>query len=74
MIRLRGMGVGKTGFRLPAGIPLAGVGIAMSLAVVTRLHWKESLVLAATALCATVTWMLARSRGIERERKSVAAE
>ena len=73
LIRLRKMSLTARGFRLPAGIPLATVGIAMSLAVMTRLHWKESLVLAGTALCATAMWILARNRRREREGTSVAA-
>ncbi len=73
LIRLRRMNTGRSGFQLPAGVPLAAVGVAMSLAVISRLHWKESLVLAATALCATVTWLVARSRRSEGERKSIAA-
>lgn len=61
LIRLRRMGAGG-GFRLPAGVPLAMCGVAMSLAVMTRLHWKESIVLAGTALCATAMWLVARNR------------
>jgi amino acid transporter len=72
LIRLRRMSAERSGFRLPAGVPLATIGVAMSLAVMTRLHWKESIVLTATALCATVMWMVARNRGVKTKRNSVA--
>jgi len=72
LIRLRRTKEYRDGYRLPAGIPLATTGVAMSLAVMTRLHWRESIVLAVTALCATAMWILAQKKRKVHDRQSIA--
>jgi amino acid transporter len=72
LIRLRRGKEDSGGYRLPAGIPLATIGVAMSLAVMTRLHWRESIVLAITALCATAMWILAQNKRRDHDRQSIA--
>jgi basic amino acid/polyamine antiporter, APA family len=73
LIRLRRVNPEARGFRLPVGVPLAMVGIAMSLAVMTRLHWRESIVFLVTALCATAMWVVARHRRGEEAKSMVRA-
>jgi amino acid transporter len=49
-------------FRAPAGPLLAGVGILVSLALVTRMTSREAVALALTCAAATVHWLLVRRR------------
>jgi APA family basic amino acid/polyamine antiporter len=54
---------GAAAFRLPGGPVLPALGLAVCLALLTRVDFSKSLILLAVILTATVNWLLARGRG-----------
>jgi APA family basic amino acid/polyamine antiporter len=54
---------GAAAFRLPGGPLLPALGLAICLALLTRVDFSKSLILLAVLLTATVNWLLARGRG-----------
>ena len=70
VIQLRRTQPGRATLRLPAGAFLAIVGIAFSLVLVTRMGWKELLILAATALISFFNWLWARHHSAQGRSSS----
>ena len=52
----------QAGFRLPAGNLLAGLGVLMCAALLTRVDFRQSLIVAGTILLGLLNWAVARQR------------
>jgi amino acid transporter len=59
---LRSRQVGNAGFRLPAGNLFAGLAVLMCAALVTRVDFGQSVIVAATIVLALLNWLAVRNR------------
>ena len=55
---------GAAAFRLPGGLTLPLLGIAICLVLLTRVDFGKSLILLATIAAALINWVLVRDRGL----------
>jgi basic amino acid/polyamine antiporter, APA family len=73
LIQLRRQQPQANALRIPMGRSLAVIAIIMWLAVLTRLHGREALLMGITAMIATANWWWAKHREVQRQRASKAA-
>src|SRR5262249_44583391 len=73
LIRLRRLQPQRKELRIPFGRGLPVIGICISLAVATRLHAREALLMGITALIATANWWWAKQRERRTSEAVVAA-
>ncbi len=59
---------GAAAFRLPAGLTLPILGVAICVALLTRADFAKSLILLATIAVGLVNWWLVRDRGLRAVR------
>jgi APA family basic amino acid/polyamine antiporter len=57
---------GAAAYRVPGGFVFAGLGVLLCLALLTRIDFSKSLILAAAMAAAFVNWMLVRKRNVQR--------
>jgi APA family basic amino acid/polyamine antiporter len=68
LLRLRRQQPQVNALRLPFGRVFAVAGITISLAVLTRLQFREALLMSVTALIAIANWWWAQRRGIREQQ------
>ena len=54
---------GAAAFRLPGGVLIPALGVLVCLALLTRVDFSQSLIVAAVITAATLNWLLVRGRG-----------
>ena len=64
---LRRKRAGEARFRLPAGTPLAVIGIAICLVLMTRVDMSKSLILFATVFAGLLNWLWVRRSKFQHE-------
>jgi basic amino acid/polyamine antiporter, APA family len=72
LIRLRRQHPDADALRLPFGQASALAGIAICLAVLTRLHLREALLMGVTALIASANWWWAKRQEIRKTASEIA--
>jgi APA family basic amino acid/polyamine antiporter len=72
LIRLRRQGGGSHGLRIPFGQGFALIAIVICLAVLTRLHASEVLLMGITTLIATANWWWAKQRERRASQAAIA--
>jgi len=73
LIRLRQQQPDADALRVPFGRTLAVGGILISMALLTRLHSREALLMGITALIATANWWWAKRRELQKQPAVIAA-
>jgi len=58
--RAAAAGVAPARFRAPAGVALAGISVAISMLLATRMTWREALTLGVTVALASMHWLAIR--------------
>ncbi len=74
LIRLRQLRPDAQAFRVPFGPALAVLGIAISVALLTRLELRQALLMGVTALIAGGNWWWARRQPVNRSSSKAAAD
>ena len=59
---------GAAGFRVPGGLTLPVLGIAICALLLTRVDFGKSVILLATIAVALLNWALVRDRALRSER------
>jgi basic amino acid/polyamine antiporter, APA family len=67
VLMLRRKRPGETRFRLPAGAPLAVIGIAVCLVLMTQVDMSKSLILVATIFAGVLNWLWVRRKEFKQK-------
>jgi len=73
LIRLRQVRPQAPAFRIPFGPALAGVGVCISMVLLTRLELRQALLMGLTALIATANWLWPKQQAINDSTRRTAS-